>query len=107
MVDLLTVVPIWVTINQDPIPYNDIHTSYDGFLYLMFGLNTTRVLRSLRIHKRLMLSADEVHRSVGTMALSILAMLMFSKWTDCFYTILLLGIESYDYPSLFPIYLFI
>ena len=79
MVDLLTVVPIWITLNQKPVVFSNIKTFHDVVLYLMFGLSTTRVLRSLRIHRHIMLSTDEVHRSVGTLALSVCAMLMFSK----------------------------
>ena len=79
MVDLLTVVPIWVTLGQREIPFTDIKTVHDAFLYIMFGLSTTRVLRSLRIHRHIMLSKDEVQRSLGTLSLSVCAMLMFSK----------------------------
>ena len=81
MVDLLTVIPIWITSSRDPIHYDEIK-GYDDFItYLLFGLNTTRILRALRIHKKLMLVEDEVQRVLGNIILTILVMLLFGKKT--------------------------
>ena len=79
MVDLLTVVPIWATINTVPIGYSEIKSTRDGFKYLLFGLNTTRILRALRIHKKLTTIVDEVQRSLGEMILTVCVLMMFSK----------------------------
>jgi voltage-gated potassium channel Kch len=78
MVDLLTVVPIWVTRTRAPISFPDVHTADDVFTYVLFGLSTTRVLRALRLHRRLSENHDEVKRTLGTMALIIVSMLMFN-----------------------------
>lgn len=78
MVDLLTVIPIWVTRNRTPIEFQYVHTADDVFTYILFGLSTTRVLRALRLHRRLDEQVDEVKRTLGTMALVIVSMLMFN-----------------------------
>ena len=79
MVDLLTVIPIWITTTRKPIAFNQIQNFNDFFTYLLFGLNTTRILRALRIHKKLMHVEDEVQRAIGNMILTILVMLLFGK----------------------------
>lgn len=79
MVDLLTVVPIWITINSEPVKYSEIHTFNDTLLYILFFLNTTRVLRSLRIYKKLNTITDEVQRSLGEMVLTVVVLILFSE----------------------------
>jgi len=78
MVDLLTVIPIWVTRTREPIAYPDVHTADEIFTYILFGLSTTRVLRALRLHRRFSQNVDEVKRTLTTMALIIVVMLMFN-----------------------------
>jgi hypothetical protein len=79
MVDLLTVIPIWITLDKEEVAFPDIHSWDDAFVYILFGLNTTRVLRVLRVHKKLNQFTDEVRRSLGEMILTVLVLLLFSK----------------------------
>lgn len=79
MVDLLTIIPLSVTSNRSPILYSEVKSFDDALTYLMFGLNTTRILRALRIHRKLVTLTDEVKRSLGEMILTVFVMLMFSK----------------------------
>lgn len=79
MVDLLTVIPIWITSTRQPVNFNSINGLDDFFTYLLFGLNTTRILRALRIHKKLMFVEDEVQRALGNMILTILVMILFGR----------------------------
>lgn len=77
MVDLLTVVPIWITSGFAPVAYNDVSTLFDVVLYLLYFLNTTRILRALRLHRKIMLIEDEVKRATANIILSVLVMLLF------------------------------
>lgn len=77
MVDLLTVVPIWITSGFQPIPYNELESSFDIILYLLYFLNTTRILRALRLHRKIMSIEDEVERATANMILNVLVMLLF------------------------------
>ena len=80
MVDLLTVIPIWVTFNTVCPNYDDIYTAELGIIYILCGLGTTRVLRALRIRKKLILIEDEVDRCLGELSLTIVVMVLFSKF---------------------------
>jgi len=79
MVDLLTVIPIWITFNSKQITYPEVKQLDDAFLYFLFGLNTTRILRALRIHKKLMFVEDEVARALGNIILTVVVMLLFGS----------------------------
>lgn len=80
MVDLLTVIPIWVTALVEGCPhYSNILSVQTAVLYVLCGLNTTRILRALRIHKQLIAIEDAVERAMGVMALTVVVMLLFSK----------------------------
>ena len=48
------------------------------------GANTTRILRALRIHKKLMLVENEVSRALGNMILAVMVMLLFGKNFDSY-----------------------
>jgi voltage-gated potassium channel len=77
MVDLLTVVPIWITSGFQPVAYDEINSLFDFVLYMLYLLNTTRILRALRLHKKIMLIEDEVDQATANMILSVLVMLLF------------------------------
>ena len=79
MVDLLTVIPIWVTYQKKCPDIDNITSFGDGILYIMFGLTTTRILRALRIWKKLTTIEDAVDRCLGQIGLSIGVMILFSK----------------------------
>jgi hypothetical protein len=80
LVDLLTIIPIWATLNMDQIEFNKVFTFSQGLTYLLYGLSTTRVLRALRIHRKLSQLTDEVQRSLGEMIVTVLVLLLFSKF---------------------------
>jgi hypothetical protein len=81
MVDLLTVIPIWVFYFDSEIPsYLSINTFKRFLLYAMHALNTTRILRALRVRKKLLLIEDVVDRCLADMALIITIMILFSKF---------------------------
>jgi hypothetical protein len=79
MVDLMTVIPIWVQQITPCVAYPDIINTKDGIVYILCALTTTRVLRALRIRKRLMLIEDEVDRCLGEMALTLVIMILFNS----------------------------
>ena len=79
MVDLLTVIPVWVTYGQTLPVLEEIDSFRDGLLYFIFGLTTTRVLRALRIRRRLLTIEDAVDRCLGEISLTIVIMILFSK----------------------------
>jgi hypothetical protein len=82
MVDLLTVIPIWVFYFDSEIPsYLSINTFKRFLLYAMHALNTTRILRALRVRKKLLLIEDVVDRCLADMALIISIMILFSKFS--------------------------
>jgi len=77
MVDILTVVPIWVTDNQSPPIVFEVNNFDSGLMYLLFLLSTTRVLRALRINRKLINVKDAVNRCIGEITLAILVMILF------------------------------
>lgn len=77
MVDLLTVIPIWVTANKVAPAVEDVSTISEAVLYILFGLNTTRILRALRIRKKLSNIDDAVNRYLAEMTLAIIVMILF------------------------------
>lgn len=77
MVDLMTVIPIFVTYGQDLPNVNYIYTAREAFLYTAFAMNTTRILRALRIRRKLAKVQDAVERFMGELVLSIIVMILF------------------------------
>lgn len=65
MVDVLTVIPIWVTAGTECPVYDDIKTAEGAVLYTMFLMSTTRILRALRIRRKLANIEDSVKRNIG------------------------------------------
>lgn len=80
MVDLLTVIPVWVTYSHQLPVYEEIRSGSDVGLYIAFGLTTTRILRMLRIRRKLQLIDDAVDRCLGQMILTIIVMILFSEF---------------------------
>ena len=77
MVDILTVIPIWATINQTEPIVDEVYTATDGVMYILFLMNTTRVLRALRINRKLSNIKDAVNRSMGDIILVVIMMILF------------------------------
>jgi potassium large conductance calcium-activated channel subfamily M alpha protein 1 len=77
MVDVLTVIPIFVTFGTEMPNVNYVYTARDGFLYAAYAMNTTRILRALRIRRKLAKIEDAVERFMGELLLSIIVMILF------------------------------
>ena len=77
MIDLLTVIPIWLTRLYPCMNYNNIVTDFDRFIYILCATTTTRILRSLRIRRKLMRIEDEVTRCIADIALNIIVFILF------------------------------
>ena len=80
MIDMLTVLPIWVqkSTGIDSVTYEQFRNSTrDAFLYLVYFLGTTRVLRALRVRRKLLMIQDEIDKVMSEIALTISVMLLF------------------------------
>lgn len=79
MVDIFTVLPIYITyqIYPEPVEYPDIATVSDAVNYFLYGAYTLRILRALRVYRKLNFLEDEVQRFLGQMAVSIITMILF------------------------------
>jgi hypothetical protein len=76
-VDILTVVPIFVTYGHSLPNVNYIYTFREAGLYAAFAMNTTRILRALRVRRKLARIQDAVERFLGELILSIIVMILF------------------------------
>jgi hypothetical protein len=82
MVDLMTVIPIFTTYNQHCLYYsmNEYTYTFNQLVfYVLCGLNTTRILRALRVHRVLEYIEDEVQKCLAHMTTNIVVMILFSK----------------------------
>lgn len=77
MIDILTVIPIWVTSNVECPAFADARGPKLLTIYVVCGMVTTRILRALRIHKWLAYIEDPVHRNVGDIALIIISLILY------------------------------
>ena len=77
VVDLLTVIPMFVTYNVAMPNVNYIYNVSDALLYTAFAMNTTRILRALRFGRKLARIQDAVERFVGEISLNIVVMILF------------------------------
>ena len=99
LVDILTVIPIWVSVYSHVPNYSEIKNARDAFVYFLVALATTRVLRALRIRKKLIVLEDEVQRCVGEIALTLVVMILF-------FTALMQYLESEVQPLSFHVYMY-
>ena len=77
---ILSVIPIWITYDRhlkDPVSAK---SSEDSIIYIIFAISTTRILRPWRIQQMIKELTNEVQRCVGEMALTIILMILFSKY---------------------------
>ena len=77
MIDLLTVIPIWVTRSYPCMDYNNIDTPADTIVYILCAITSTRILRSLRIRRKLMRIEDEVTRALTDIGLNIIIFVLY------------------------------
>ncbi len=78
MVDLLTVIPIWITYSKECPTYSETYGNPQlQFLWVMYALNTTRILRALRCRRYIERIDDAVNRAVGDMGITITVMILF------------------------------
>ena len=78
MIDLLTIIPIWVSRYTTCPAYSSIDGIETAVIYVLCGLNPTRIMRALRIRKQLVTIEDAVDRALGEMILTISVMLLFN-----------------------------
>ena len=77
MIDLFTCIPIFFIYNNKCPKFDEINSFYHGFIYLMYMLNVTRILRALRVRRYLITIEDEVQRHLGEMCLIFIVMVLF------------------------------
>ena len=77
MIDLLTVIPIWITQDYPCMDYNHIESSADAMIYILCAITSTRILRSLRIRRKLLRIEDEVSQVLADIALNIVVFMLF------------------------------
>jgi hypothetical protein len=82
VIDILSIVSIYGT-NKTICPHVSEHVLTYSFRqivdFILCGLDTTRMLRALRIRNRFELIEDEVERFLTNMAFSIVMLILFSK----------------------------
>ncbi len=81
MVDLMTVIPIFVMFGDDCPALAASNTSLEILKFILCALGTTRILRALRLRRRFVMIEDEVQQFLANMCLNIVVMILFSKCT--------------------------
>ncbi len=79
MVDLMTVIPIFVMFGRECPALAASNTSFEVFEFILCALGTTRILRALRLRRRFVMIEDEVQQFLANMCLNIVVMILFSK----------------------------
>ena len=77
MVDIITVIPIWITAGRNLPLLSATSTFADFTLFAMFGLSSTRILRSLRLRRKLSTINDSVERYLKETILGLFVFLLF------------------------------
>lgn len=77
VVDMLSITAICSTYKRNEVIYDEINSAAAGFLYIMFGCRTVRILRALIFGRTLNRIEDAVERYIGEMCLAISIMLVF------------------------------
>jgi hypothetical protein len=73
----MNVVPIFATFGRDIPEVTSISTLEEALLYTAFAMNTTRILRALRIRRKLARIQDAVSRFLAEITLSMICMILF------------------------------
>ncbi len=77
IIDLMTVIPICVTYGYRLPDVDYIHDVPTALLYTVFAMNTTQILRALRIRRKLARIQDAVERFMGELLLAVIVMILF------------------------------
>ena len=80
MIDLMTVVPIYVMFGDTCPSLKSTNTTEEIIQFILCGLQNTRILRALRLRRRFSMIEDEVNQFLANMILNIVVMILFSKW---------------------------
>lgn len=99
LVDISTLLSIWVTLHQTCPVVEKIHTFHQAMLYFAFGLTNTRILRALRIKQLFSVIQDSVDRCLAEMSTNISIMILFNAATMQF-------LESTRQPYLFHTWMY-
>jgi hypothetical protein len=79
MVDIMTVIPIFVMYGRTCPAINASNTPTEVVEFFLCGMQTTRILRALRLRRHFVKIEDEVQRFLANMGLNIVVMLLFSR----------------------------
>jgi hypothetical protein len=80
-VDIMTFIPVFTTYNIACPDFYHIGSAKACVYFVLCGMTTTRILRSLRFQKYFLAIEDEVQRYLADMGLKIVVMILFSKTT--------------------------
>lgn len=83
MIDLMTVIPIFVMYRKECPAISSSNTADEVVEFILCGMQTTRILRALRLRRRFTMFEDEVQRFLANMGLNIVVMLLFSECEHC------------------------
>jgi len=76
----MTVIPLFATYNVTCPDFHSVHSMRDGMYYVLCGMTTTRILRSLRFGSSFSAIPDEVQRYLAEISLKIVVMILFSTY---------------------------
>lgn len=79
MIDLMTVVPVYVMYGDTCPSLTSTNTSKEIIQFVLCALQNTRILRALRLRRRFLMIEDEVNQFLANMILNIVVMILFSK----------------------------
>lgn len=96
---MIIVVSVITTYNRDPIPYEEIQNVIDVIYYVLFGLKTVRVLRTVWCNRKLIYIQDAVQRYLGEISLLISVMILF-------FSAIMQYLEKQSLPLLFHTWMY-
>lgn len=77
VIDFCIIISSWTTYNRITFDFTDINSQTETGIYILFLLNTTRILRILKIRESLFLIRDDIHRCLAKITLVIGTMILF------------------------------
>jgi len=80
LLNIASVIPVWFIYDADGPPNSEAVGANKVTMYIVHALATTVILRPMRIQKKIKEITNEVQRSIGDMALTIVMMILFSKY---------------------------
>lgn len=97
MVDLLTVLPIYFTYGKTVPLLDDLDNFNDYILYVMFFFSTTRILRALRLHRKLIFVSDAVSRCLFDITLTLTVMILFNSAVMQYFDVTEQSLQFHDW----------